>query len=71
MLLVAFSVLLLCSLAWNLWLFSRVTNGEKIGSEQVASQPEIQLGEVKTLFESRAAEQTRYIQEYRFVDPSL
>jgi hypothetical protein len=66
-----FALFLLISLAWNLWLFSQVTSGNKIGTQSSQPAVEIKLDQVKTLFDSRAAEQTRYIQEYKFVDPSL
>ncbi len=70
-LLVLFSVFLLASLVWNLWLFSQTTKGYKIGSVTPTPAVQIELEQVKTLFAKRAAEQTKYIQEYRFVDPSL
>jgi hypothetical protein len=70
-LLAAFGLLLLCSLGWNLWEFSQATQGNKIGSESVQPPVQIKLDQVKSLFNERATEQTRYIQEYKFVDPSL
>jgi hypothetical protein len=70
-LLTGFALFLLASLAWNMWLFSQATSGNKIGTQSSQPAVEIKLDQVKTLFGSRAAEQTRYIQEYKFVDPSL
>lgn len=70
-LLAAFAFFLLASLAWNLWEFSQATQGNKIGSENAQPPVQIKLDQVKALFGERAAEQTRYIQEYKFVDPSL
>ncbi len=70
-LLIVFVLLLLASVGWNLWLFNKVTKGEKIG-DVTASQPVvIKLDQVKRLFENRAAERARYTGEYRFVDPSI
>lgn len=69
-LLAAFGTFLLCSLGWNLWEFSQATQGNKIGSESVQAPVQIKLDQVKSLFQERAAEQTRYIQQYTFVDPS-
>lgn len=66
-----FAVMLGGSLAWNLWLFSQVTQGQKIGMVTATPPVEIRLNQVKTLFGQRAQEQGRYIGEYRFVDPSL
>jgi hypothetical protein len=70
-LLVLFSALLGVSIAWNLWLFSAVTKGETIGVQAPAPSAEIQLTQVKTLFDQRATERGRYTSQYRFVDPSL
>jgi hypothetical protein len=69
-LLVIFSVMLGVSVAWNLWLFGQVTQGEVIGNTVTAPSAEIQLTEVKTLFDQRATERSRYTSQYRFVDPS-
>ena len=66
-----FALILGGSLAWNLWLFSQVTQGEKIGTATSTPPVEIRLNQVRTLFSDRAAERDRYIGEYRFVDPSL
>lgn len=70
-LLVGFVLLLLASVVWNLWLFNKVTKGEKIGDVAVSQPVDIKLDQVKRLFETRAAERMRYMSEYRFVDPSL
>ena len=71
MLLIIFAVLLLASLGWNVWLFSQATKGNIVGATPEAPQAQIELEEIKTLFAERSAQQARYIQEYRFVDPSL
>jgi hypothetical protein len=65
-----FTILLFVSVGWNLWLFSQVTSGNQIGTATSTPAIEIQLGQVKGLFEERAVERTRYTTEYRFVDPS-
>jgi hypothetical protein len=70
-LLVVAGVLLAISVAWNLWLFSRVTNGELIGDQQAQTPVHgAKLDAMNALFERRAQEETRYLNEYRFVDPS-
>ncbi|MEA2701796.1 MAG: hypothetical protein QOE22_505 [Candidatus Parcubacteria bacterium] len=64
-------VLMLASVAWNLWTFAKVTGGEPIGTEapqQTAGTAS--TDEVVKLFEERAAEEARYRNDYRFVDPS-
>ncbi len=70
-LLIVFVLLLLASVGWNLWLFNKVTKGEKIGDVPVSQPVDINLDQVKQLFENRAAERMRYTGEYRFVDPSI
>jgi len=70
--LLAFFVLfLLISLAWNLWLFSQVTQGQQIGTATSTPDTQIPLESVTTLFDARAQERTHYQHDYRFVDPSL
>lgn len=69
--LAVFTLLLLVSLFWNIWLFTQATNGMVLGSSQAPEQAQVQLDQVKGLFDSRAAQQARYLQEYHFVDPSL
>jgi len=71
-LLSVFFVCLLCSFAWNLWLFSKVTNGQAIGT--ATSTPPIKtvnLDSVQTLFDARATERSHYQSQYHFVDPSV
>ena len=64
-------VLFAGSVIWNLWLFDRVVNGETIGTEAVPTRTRtVDLGPVNALFESRAQEEARYLNEYRFVDPA-
>jgi flagellar basal body-associated protein FliL len=70
-LLVLFTLFLISSFAWNMWLFSEALKGNKIGSATSTEPVQIQLQNVQTVFTNRAVEQTKYIQEYRFVDPSL
>lgn len=64
-------VLLIASVLWNLWLLKSVEQGGTIGNE--APPPAFDaapIESVRTLFESRSAEEARFRQEYRFVDPS-
>jgi hypothetical protein len=71
-LLSVFFACLLCSFAWNLWLFSKVTNGQAIGSAVSAtSTPTLNLNSVNALFDARSAERARYQSQYHFVDPSV
>ena len=72
MLLVA-TLLIALSVGWNLWLLRNVEKGGIIGDEniEVDSFDEAPIESVRTVFEEREAEQLRYRQEYRFVDPSL
>lgn len=65
------AILLLASLAWNTWLFSRVTNGEAIGT--ATSTPSFNpasIDSVNTLFQKRATIEAQY-KDGHFVDPSL
>ncbi|MDP3402503.1 MAG: hypothetical protein Q8S35_00915 [bacterium] len=72
-LLVAMTVLVALSIGWNLWLLKSVEKGGIIGDENavVESFDEAPIESVRAVFEERRAEQLRYRQEYRFVDPSL
>jgi hypothetical protein len=70
-LLIIFVLFLLVSLAWNLWLFSQVTQGQQIGTASSTPDTQIPLDSVTTLFDSRAQERAHYQHDYRFVDPSL
>lgn len=59
------------SVVWNLWLFSKVTSGEQIGDAAVSeSQKTTQIEQAMVQFDERAQEEARYLNEYRFVDPS-
>jgi hypothetical protein len=67
-----FFVCLIGSFVWNLWLFSKVTNGQAIGNTPPEPpQHAVNLDGVKAMFDARAAERTRYENQYRFVDPSV
>lgn len=65
--------LFLASLAWNLWQFSRVTSGEGIGNGEppLSTGSGLTMEPVTELFRKRAEERSRYLGEYRFVDPSV
>ena len=65
------AVLLLASLAWNVWLFARVTSGAAIGSESVSAPlNSASSASVTELFKKRAEIETEY-KNTRFVDPSV
>ena len=71
MLLTIALLLLVGSIAWNLWTFSEVTKGDPIGNEAPpASTDTGVIDSAARLFEERRAEEARYHSEYRFVDPS-
>lgn len=72
-LLVAMTVLIALSIAWNVWLLRSVEKGGTIGDQslEVESFDEAPIESVRAVFEARRTEQLRYRQEYRFVDPSL
>lgn len=66
------AVLFLVSVAWNTWLFLRVTEGHPIGAEavQVPTVNTASLESVRAVFKERAEEEEGYRSVYRFVDPS-
>jgi hypothetical protein len=65
-------IVLCISVAWNIWLFSRVTAGEAIGTAtSTPASTNLQLDSIQSLFSTRSAERARYTSTYRFVDPSL
>ncbi|MES2994465.1 MAG: hypothetical protein V4681_00270 [Patescibacteria group bacterium] len=65
-------IVLLASVAWNVWMFMRVTSGQLVGDAVIEAQaPDVSaLEAVQGIFASRAAEEARYRSEYHFVDPS-
>lgn len=65
------AVLVLASAAWNLWLFAKVEQGYALDADAVpATFDAAPIESVRAVFEERRAEELRYRQEYRFVDPS-
>lgn len=72
-LLVAATLLIALSIGWNVWLLRSVEEGGTIGDESVSAESfdSAPIESVRAVFEERRAEQLRYRQEYRFVDPSL
>jgi len=65
------AVLLVVSVVWNTLIFIDVVQGDVIGSAEPREDvPNGSIETIRELFESRAAEETRYENEYRFVDPS-
>lgn len=73
LLLLALALLVLvASVGWNVWTFVRITNGEVVGDHTpVVTAPDVSNVErVRKVFLDRTAEQQRYLNEYRFVDPN-
>jgi hypothetical protein len=65
------AVVLAASVAWNVWLFLRVTNGDAIGTASVDTKPlnPAAIDSVDALFQKRATIETDY-KNAHFVDPS-
>ncbi len=65
------AILLAASVAWNVWLFLRVTNGDAIGTASVDTKPlnPASIDSIDALFQKRAAIETEY-KNAHFVDPS-
>jgi hypothetical protein len=71
-LLSVFLLLLAVSIAWNIWFFASVLEGEDVvapGNGE-GTVEESSLQRANAMFEARALEEVRYRSEYRFVDPS-
>jgi hypothetical protein len=66
-------LLLVTSVGWNMWLFSRAIEGEAIGETPAPTDTYdlSSLETVRSLFERRQAEEMRYRNDYRFIDPAL
>ncbi len=65
-------VLMLASVGINVWLLTTVERGEALGPAG-AAMPALDKGPMehaRALFEKRVQEQDRYLEQYRFVDPS-
>ncbi len=63
--------LIVLSIGWNLWLLRSVERGRVIGNEAPPAFDATPIEEIRAVFESRALEELKYRQQYRFVDPSL
>lgn len=63
-------LLVVLSVAWNVWLFRSVEEGGPLGEvaapEAFDAAP---IESVRSVFEARASEAARYRDAYRFVDP--
>lgn len=65
------TILFAVSVAYNIWLFSRVTTGAALDDSQMVVEPKVtDTGAATAVFTQREGEQERYLGEYRFVDPS-
>ncbi|MCI0597641.1 hypothetical protein L0Y34_01020 [Candidatus Parcubacteria bacterium] len=64
-------MLVLASLAWNAWFFLNVLTSDfsTTGSAQETVNTRA-IEEAKALFSERAGEESRYRNEYEFIDPS-
>ena len=72
-LLAAAGVLLLASMAWNVFLFNELQNGKALGttSAQVSKPSTPSVVHAQDIFKQRASEEGNYQTLYHFVDPSL
>lgn len=75
LLLITLSLIALAGIiVWDVWAFDTVSGGGVIGAPVTKTSPVFDssvLDAVHTLFESRAAEETKYITgTVRFIDPS-
>jgi len=64
------AVILILSVLYSLWIFSKVTSGEVIGS--ATTTPAVvptSLDSVTPLFQKREEQRLKYISEYSFIDP--
>lgn len=67
----AFLFLFVATIGYNLWLFTRVTNGGSLDAAPAAFETRtVDIRPALEVFEARVEEQERYLNEYRFVDPS-
>ncbi len=66
------ALLLVLSIAWNAFLFIRLTHGEALDADTTATEPDsgASVNEIRNVFEHRGTEETRYRSQYQFVDPS-
>lgn len=67
-------VLLLVSIAWNVWFSINLANGENTAPPSTAVQTVSSASavtNVQNVFKARATEQNDYQQTYHFVDPSV
>jgi hypothetical protein len=70
-LLAVMAVLVGLSVGWNVWLLRNMEKGGTIGTPETPSAFDTApIESVRAVFESRAEEEARYENEYRFVDPS-
>ena len=67
-------VVLLVSIAWNVWFFIGLANGENTAPATTAPHTvssAAAVTNVQNVFKARATEQNNYQQTYHFVEPSL
>lgn len=67
-------ILLIASIAWNVFYFINTAANQPSSSAPAPTQTLSSASEVtsvQNIFKSRATEQTNYQQNYKFVDPSI
>ena len=73
-LLIAFGVILIITIGWNVWAFETVVDGGTLGDTHKIVAPvetTSALDTLPALLDTRAAEDSKYINGgYRFADPS-
>ena len=74
-LLIVSIIMLTGIVVWNAWAFDTIAKGNIIGSvvsTTPAASNQSSFGEINTIFEKRATEETNYTSGvYQYVDPSL
>lgn len=64
-------IVLIGSVLWNMWIFSQATDDQPIGEGVTIPEPApLTLDATRELFTERAEERARYVNSYRFTDPS-
>jgi hypothetical protein len=67
----ATAMLIGLSIGWNVWLFQNVERGGFTDPAEAAGAFDpLPIESVRAVFEERRAQEARYEDEYRFVDPS-
>jgi len=74
-LLIVSIIMLTGIVTWNVWAFDTIAKGRILGptaSTTITTFKQSSSGEIHTIFEERAAEETNYTSGvYQYIDPSL